>query len=240
MASTRRRGAHAAAVPKPAVGGSTPGSGGPGGITLSSLRARLTPLRVVLAVLVLGFGTVVLTGGLWSSPSAEPTVQQFLLAWQQHSYASAAVLTTGNTAEVTSELAHAYSRLDAAAFYLNMGRIRQYGSTATAHFTASVDLGQDGAPWTYNGQFTLRREGPGWKIVWSPSVINPGLGPGLRLAVISTTRRRMPVLDAEGQPLQTPSTAFVVGVRPDRLKDPAATAEALGSATGIEPSEVLG
>ena len=66
---------------------------------MSSLRARLTPLRVVLAVLVLGFGTVVLTGGLWSSPSAEPTVQQFLLAWQQHSYASAAVLTTGNTAE---------------------------------------------------------------------------------------------------------------------------------------------
>jgi len=240
MASTRRRGAHAAAVPKPAVGGSTPGSGGPGGITLSSLRARLTPLRVVLAVLVLGFGTVVLTGGLWSSPSAEPTVQQFLLAWQQHSYASAAALTTGNAAEVTGELAHAYSRLDAAAFYLNMGRIRQSGSTATAHFTASVDLGQDGAPWTYNGQFTLRREGPGWKIVWSPSVINPGLGPGLRLAVISTTRRRMPVLDAEGQPLQTPSTAFVVGVRPDRLKDPAATAEALGSATGIEPSEVLG
>src|SRR5690348_7697481 len=104
MASTRRRGAHAAAEPEPAVGGSTPGSGGPGGtggtggIALSSLRARLTPLRVALAVLVLGFGTVVLTGGLWSSPSAEPTVQQFLLAWQQHSYASAAALTTGNTA----------------------------------------------------------------------------------------------------------------------------------------------
>jgi cell division protein FtsI/penicillin-binding protein 2 len=240
MASTRRRGAHAAAELKPAAGGSTPGSGRPGGITLSSLRARLTPLRVVLLVLVLGFGTVVLTGGLWSSPSAEPTVQQFLLAWQQHSYASAAALTTGNTAEVTRELAHAYSRLDAAAFYLNMGKIRQSGSTATAHFTASVDLGQDGAPWTYDGHFTLRREGPGWKIVWSPSVINPGLGPGLRLAVISTTRHRMPVLDAEGQPLQTPSTAFVVGVRPYRLKDPAATADALGRATGIEPSEVLG
>jgi len=243
MASTRRRGAHAAAGPKPAAGGSTPGSGGSGGtggMGLSSLRARLTPLRVVIAVLVLGFGTVVLTGGLWSSPSAEPTVQQFLLAWQQHSYASAAALTTGNVAQVTNELANAYSRLDAAAFYLNMGKIHQSGSTATAHFTASVDLGQDGAPWMYDGRFTLRRVGPGWKIVWSPSVINPGLGPGLRLAVISTTHRRMPVLDAEGEPLQTPSTAFVVGVRPDRLKDPEATAGALGRATGIEPSEVLG
>jgi len=197
-------------------------------------------MRVVLAVLVLGFGTVLLTGGLWSAPSAEPTVQQFLLAWQQHSYASAAALTTGNVTQVKHELANAYSRLDAAAFYLSMGKIHQSGGTATAHFTASVDLGQDGAPWMYNGRFTLQRAGLGWKIVWSPSVIHPGLAPGLHLAVISTTRPRMPVLDAEGRPLQTPSTVFVVGVRPDRLKDPAATADALGRATGIEPSEVLG
>ena len=240
MASTRKRGAHAAAGPKPAAGRSAPGSGGARGIGLASLRARLSPLRVVIAVLVLSFGTIVLTGGLWSAPSAEPTVQQFLLAWQQHSYAQAAALTTGNVAQVTTELANAYKRLDAAAFYLNMGKIRQSGDTATAHFTASVDLGQDGAPWMYDGRFTLRRVGPGWKIAWSPSVINPGLGPGLRLAVISTTRHRMPVLDAEGRPLQTPSTAFVVGVHPDRLKDPAATAGALGRATGIEPTEVLG
>src|SRR5690242_18964883 len=104
MASTRRRGAHAAAGPRPAAGGSTPGSegsGGTGGIgELSSLRARLTPMRVVLAVLALGFGTVVLTGGLWSAPSAEPTVQQFLLAWQQHFYASAAMQSTGNVGQV--------------------------------------------------------------------------------------------------------------------------------------------
>jgi cell division protein FtsI/penicillin-binding protein 2 len=206
---------------------------------LNGLRARLTPLRVIIAVLVLGFGTVALTGGLWSSPSAEPTVQQFLLAWQQHSYASAAALTTGDVAQVTNELTNAYSKLGAAAFYLNMGRIHQSGGIATAHFTASVDLGQDGAPWTYHGQFTLRRVGPGWKIVWSPSVINPGLAPGLHLAVISTTRHRMPVLDAEGEPLETPSTAFVVGVRPYQLKDKAATAGALGRATEIEPSEVL-
>src|SRR5262244_3462100 len=273
MASTRRRGAHAAAGPKPAVGGSAPGSGGARGTgsmggprgtgsmggprgtggtggsrglgdaartALTRLRARLSPKRLVVAVLVLGFATVLFTGGLWSSPSAEPTVQQFLLNWQQHSYAAAAALTTGDVAQVKNELAKAYSRLDAAAFYLSMGKIHQSGATATAHFTASVDLGQDGAPWMYDGRFTLRRVGPGWKIVWSPSVINPGLGPGLRLAVISTTRHRMPVLDAEGQPLQTPSTAFVVGVRPYRLKDPAATADALGRATGIEPFEVLG
>ncbi len=235
MASTRRRGAHAAAAPDTAA---PRGTAGAAAKRPAGFRARLSPLRVVIAVLVLGFGTVVVTGGLWSSPSAEPTVQQFLLAWQQRSYAAAAALTTGNVTEVTSELANAYSKLDAAAFYLNMGPIRQSGDIATARFTASVDLGQDGAPWNYGGLLTLRRVGQSWKIVWSPSVINPGLSPGLQLAVISTTGRRMPVLDAEGRPLQVRSTAYVIGVK--RVKDPEATAAGLGSVAGIEPSEVLG
>ena len=231
MASTRRRGAHAAAAPE---------SQAPVTKRVSGFRARLSPVRTVIAVLVLGFVTIVFTGGLWSSPSAEPTVQQFLLDWQQHSYAAAAALTTGQPAMVTTELANAYRGLDAAAFYLNMGPVSQSGGTATAHFTASVDLGQDGAPWMYAGKFTLRQVGQAWKVLWSPGVINPGLGLGQQLAVISTTRHRMPVLDAEGRPLQIPSTAYLVGVRPGRLKDPEATADGLGSVTGIEPSEVVG
>jgi cell division protein FtsI/penicillin-binding protein 2 len=131
--------------------------------------------------------------------------------------------------------------VSAAAFYLTMGKIKQNGGgTAVARFTASVDLGQDGAPWVYGGIFSLRQVGQDWKIVWSPTVINPGLRPGLRLAMVSTTRRRQPVLDAEGRPLQTRSTAFVVGVYPGKLKSAAETAGALGRLTQVEPSEVLG
>ena len=241
MASTRRRGAHAAAAPDVAPAApETPGTGDTLARLVSGFRARLSPVRVIIAVLVLGFATIVFTGGLWSSPSAEPTVQQFLLAWQQRSYAAAAALTTGKPSVVTTELANAYSGLDAAAFYLNMGPIKQSGGTATARFTASVDLGQDGAPWQYTGNFTLQRVGPSWKIVWSPSVINPGLRPGQHLAVISTTRPRMPILDAEGRPLQVKSTAYVVGVVPGKLKNATATADALFQVTNIEPSEMLG
>ena len=246
MASTHKRGAHAAAAPDTAGTPDAPRTAGPVGAAgavgrrVSGFRARLSPVRVIIAVLVLGFGAIVFTGGLWSSPSAEPTVQQFLLDWQQHSYAAAAALTTGKTSAVTTELANAYSGLDAAAFYLNMGPVRQAGGTATARFTASVDLGQDGAPWMYTGSFTLRRVGSSWKIVWAPSVINPGLRPGLRLALISTTQRRMPILDADGRPLQVRSTAYMVGVKPGRLKNATATADGLGRVTGIEPTEILG
>jgi cell division protein FtsI/penicillin-binding protein 2 len=249
MASTRRRGAHAAAAPDVAAPEAPGAPGAPGtaattrdtlGRRVSGFRARLSPMRVIIAVLVLGFTTIVFTGGLWSSPSAEPTVQQFLLDWQQRSYAAAAALTTGRPAEVTTELANAYSGLSAAAFYLNMGQISQAGGTATARFTASVDLGQDGAPWQYTGNFTLRRVGPSWKVVWGPSVINPGLRQGLHLAVISTTRPRMPILDAEGRPLQVRSTAYVIGVRPGKLKHPTETADDLFQVTGIDPTEMLG
>ncbi len=261
MASYRRRGAHAARpavasfvaakrAPQPAVDGralldgSTRGkklSGlrGRGG-KLSGLRTRPSLPRVIVAVLVVGFGASLVTGGLWSTPSAEPTVQAFLLAWQQNEYQAAAELTTGDPAVVATALRNAYLQLDAAAFYLTMGPITQRGTTARAQFSASVDLGQDGAPWNYNGNFRLRQTASGWRVIWSPSVINPGLRPGLRLAVVSSTPRRALLEDAAGTPLQVPSTAYVVGVRPDRLAHPAATATALGRVTKLDATQLLG
>jgi cell division protein FtsI/penicillin-binding protein 2 len=49
----------------------------------------------------------------------------------------------------------------------------------------------------------------------------------------------MPILDAEGRPLQVRSTAYVVGVVPRKLKNATATADALGQVTHIEPGEML-
>ncbi len=253
MTSYRRRGTHAAErlsssaldappqrAPRPAAQGRARQTGGTGGKRVSGFRQRPPLLRVVVAALVVAFGAAGFAGGLLSSPSAEPTVQAFLLDWQQLSYAAAAAQTTGRPAVVTAELRNAYRGLGAAAFYLSMGPIKQHGNTAQARFSVSVDLGQNGAPWNYQGQMSLREFGSGWKILWSPSVINPGLRAGLHLAMISTTPRRKPVLDAAGRPLQTPSTAFVVGVRLDRLHHPVATASALGRATGLQPTELLG
>jgi cell division protein FtsI/penicillin-binding protein 2 len=213
------------------------GMGGNRGKRPGGLRSR--PSLVAAAVAVL-FGAVGFAGGLWSTPSAEPTVQAFLLAWQQRSYATAAALTSGNHAQVATALRNAFRGLGAAAFYLNMGHITQHGSRAQARFSASVDLGQDGAPWNYQGRLTLRQTGSGWKIVWSPSVINPSLHRGLHLAMVSSIEPRAPLLDARGKPLLTPSLAYVVGVRPDRLAHPGETAARLGRVTGLEAAELQG
>ena len=259
MASYRRRGSHAARpvtapfvtgkqAPENGAGGDRPVTGGiPGdarrsvrGMSLSVFRGPPSLAKVIAAVIAAGLVVAVFAGGLWSTPSAEPTVEAFLLAWQDNQYQAAAQLTTGNPAVVARALQDAYYQLDAAAFYLSMGPINQHGNQARATFQASVDLGQDGAPWNYNGRFDLRQTPAGWRVVWSPQVINPGLGPGLRLAVVSTTPKRALLEDISGAPLQQPSTVYVAGVRPDRLAHPAATAAALGRVTKLDASQLLG
>jgi cell division protein FtsI/penicillin-binding protein 2 len=254
MASYRRRGAHAAGrghaapfvavkrMPELAVGERAPLKQGTGGtrVRVSGLRARVPRLKLVVAAVVAVVAVAGFIGGLSGDASAEPTVQAFLLAWGQGQYRAAAEMTTGDPATVTAALRTAYQQLGAPAFYLTMGRIRQGNGTAVASFGASVDLGQDGAPWNYQGLFRLRNTGAGWKVVWSPSVINPGLRPGLRMAVVSAMPARASLLNAAGQPLAVPSAAYVAEVTPGKLASPQATAQAFGRVTGLDPNQVLG
>lgn len=190
---------------------------------------------VVVIVGVIGVGLV--RGG---GPSAEPTVQSFLLAWESGQYQAAAAMTTGRPAVVADALAGAYRQLDAADLVLQMVRITQQGAVARARFRASVDLGSGGLSWTYPGSFTMRRTSAGWKVLWSPSVIVPGLQSGDRLAVLTTEPSRAQIQDSAGAPLALPSLVYAVGVRPGRLQHPQQTASALAAATGLDSTQVYG
>jgi cell division protein FtsI/penicillin-binding protein 2 len=193
---------------------------------------------VVGAVLVLCIGLVLGWGS--PDPSAEPTVQAFLLAWEDGQYRAAADFTTGNQNVVAAELADAYRQLNAADLVLGISAITEHARTASARFSAFIDLGRGGLPWNYQGRFSLRRVGASWKVVWSPAVIVPGLRAGQRLAVLTTIPRRAQLLDSAGKPLAQPSPAYIAGVRPDALKNPTATADALARATGLPASQMLG
>lgn len=217
-----------------------PGAAARRGLAASGLRASLTPKRAVAAVCAVVVLTLMLVSARSPDPSVEPTVQQFLLAWEQGQYRTAAALTTGDPNVVTAALRTAYQQLDAADINLSMGRIVQHGDTGVAQFNASIDLGRSGAPWLYQGQFALRRIGSTWKVIWRPSVIHPGLQPGLRLAVVTTVPKRAALLDASGRPLATRSRVVVAGVRPGRLTHPLRTADRLAHATHLPASEVYG
>ena len=199
-------------------------------------RSRIAAVGIVaVGVLVIGLAT-----GFGSELSAEPTAQSFLLAWQQQQYAAAGALTTAPAPTVAASLRGAVAQLDATQMFLSMKSVVQHGSTAEASFTATVNLAQQGRVWTYHGHFGLRRVGDDWKVVWAPSVINPSLGPGERLAVVTSFPDRAAVLDDKGNPLQLKAPAYVLGVMPDRLASPASTAQSFAKHTGLQAGQVLG
>jgi len=204
--------------------------------TRRARRSRIAGLVIVaVGVLVIG-----LAAGFGSELSAEPTAQAFLFDWQQQQYAAAGTLTTAPPGAVAADLRGAVAQLDAAQLFLSMKSVHQHGRTADATFTATVDLAQQGRVWTYDGHFGLRRVGDDWKVEWAPGVVNPSLGPGERLAVMTRFPARASVLDAQGHPLQLPAPAYVLGVWPERLSDPAATARAFASLAGLQAGQVLG
>jgi cell division protein FtsI/penicillin-binding protein 2 len=223
--------------------GGSSGSGGASGsgrrptpASRQSKRARLAGLLIVaVGVLVIGLAT-----GFGSEMSAEPTVQAFLLAWQEQHYAAAGSLTSAAPGTAAADLKNAFAQLDATQLFLTMDSITQHGGTAEASFTASVDLAEEGRVWIYHGRFGLSEAGGTWKVQWAPSVVYPGLGQGQRLAVVTQFPDRASVLDAEGHPLQVPSPVYVLGVMPSALTDPAATAARFAAATGLDAGQVLG
>jgi cell division protein FtsI/penicillin-binding protein 2 len=181
-----------------------------------------------------------LAASFGSELSAEPTVQAFLLDWQQQQYSAAGTLTTAAPATVAAALRGAFAQVDATQLFLSMSSIVQHGGTAEASFKASVSLAGSEQVWTYKGQFDLRRVNGSWRVAWAPSVINPSLGQDERLAMVTQFPARASVLDAEGDPLQLPGPAYEVGVWPERLADQAATAAAFASITGLQAAQVLG
>lgn len=165
--------------------------------------------------------------------SVAASVRTFLYDWENGNYRGAAALTTGKQVVVKKALRAAFRQLGAEDLVLGMGPITAGANTATAYFNATIDLGRGGLPWQYQGHFRLRRVGPDWLVVWSPSVIVPGLGPHDRLAVVTTMPGRASPVDSVGQPLIPLSRAYEVGVVPDRVTHPAALAKALARATHL-------
>jgi cell division protein FtsI/penicillin-binding protein 2 len=189
----------------------------------------------VVGVLGIGFGT-----GFGAESSAEPTVAAFLLDWQQGRYAAAAALTNGDREQVAARLSAAHIELNATATFFSMGTITSRGDTAQASFNATVNLAQGGQQWTYTGRFVLVAKDGHWLVDWAPSVVNPSLGPGDRLAVVTAFAPRAQVQDVSGRPLVSESLDYHVGVYPGRLANASRTAAMFSSVAGLNTQQVLG
>ncbi|WP_245536905.1 MULTISPECIES: penicillin-binding transpeptidase domain-containing protein [Thermomonospora] len=171
----------------------------------------------------------------YAEASAMPAVRDFLIAWQVGNYKAAAERTVGADPRLVARaLSQVRDQLDAASMKLGLGLsssaggeasdvIVRNGNEATARFSVTIDLGENGEPFSYAGQMRLRRVDGKWRVVWSPSLIHPQLSEGQRLAVVTETQQRGDVKDSRGRSLLRKVPADVIGVYPGRLRDPRRT-----------------
>jgi cell division protein FtsI/penicillin-binding protein 2 len=203
-------------------------------------RARSMGSAVKVLSMVCAAAVVIIAGLVGVGPSGASvteSVKTFLYDWETGDYAGAASMTTGSQPTVKAALRAAFRQLGAEDLVLKMGPISVGRNISRAWFQATIDLGRGGLPWQYWGHLKLRRVGDGWLIVWSPSVIVPGLGTNDRLAVITIMPGRASLLDATGQSLIRPSTVYEVGVWPDGVTHPATTAADLTRVTHLPASD---
>ncbi|GGV09291.1 cell division protein FtsI [Actinomadura cremea] len=206
-------------------------------------RARSVRRR---AISLAGCGALVasLTTGCFAERSAMPAVRDFLIAWSVGNYEAAAGNTVGaDERQVADALSKVSAQLDAASLRLSIGAdgadpdaaaIVKEGETAQASFSVKIDLGENGQPWEYKGHMDLKQVGGHWKVVWNPSIINPKLQQGQRLAVTSEVPERALITDTNGSSLLRSVQAYQAGVYPGRLKDPKKTLDALAKATEMD------
>src|SRR5260370_32059296 len=118
--------------------------------------------------------------------------------------------------------------------------ITQQGKTAYAQFKAASDLGGIGLVWSYTGDFSLTYGSHGWRVVWSPSVINPAMTGSDQLAVFSNWQPRSQLLDSSGVPLAAPSLVYQIVVIPDLLTAPKRAADKLANISPISAAQIHG
>ncbi|QKG25206.1 penicillin-binding transpeptidase domain-containing protein [Actinomadura verrucosospora] len=205
--------------------------------------------RRAVSLAACGALVATMTTGCWAEPSAMPAVRDFLIAWQVGNYPAAANKTVGaDRKSVASALGAVRAQLDAASLRLSLGvsgdqgrvedakvkAIAKNGDDADARFSVKVDLGENGQPWEYLGHMHLRRIGGKWKVVWNPSIINPQLGQGQRLAVVSEVPARAPIKDSTGRTVLHKVPTYNIGVVPGHLADPQRTVEQITKAAKFD------
>lgn len=74
-------------------------------------------------------------------------------------------------------------------------------------------------PWTYRSTIPLVQVRDAWLVQWSPSVVNPALGPGDKLVLNRLQPSRASIMGSGGTPLVVDRPVVTVGVQPQRVTD---------------------
>jgi cell division protein FtsI/penicillin-binding protein 2 len=103
------------------------------------------------------------------------------------------------------------------------------GTDATADVNVQWPVAGN-VTWSYTTSVRLKGGQDTWRVVWSPSTLNPQLESGDKLAVRSVGAQRGQILDGAGAPIVQERPVVIVGIEPKLVKNQASLLAALDAA----------
>ncbi|MFW5419029.1 hypothetical protein J0910_20655 [Nocardiopsis sp. CNT-189] len=209
----------------PGPGGPHRGEGAPGPEGGEKKRSRKGPLIGIGAgVLVLALAGGVTGWYVLARPSGpEEAAASYAGAWSEQDYKAMSALTAdGGVQDVLGPL---QENLGVEKSAIEVGEVVEKGDNAAeAPFTATLSLSNAG-DWTYEGAFSLVRDGAEWKVDFGPASVHPDLAEGATLVRANVWGERGHILAADGSRLDTEDASGSVRMLTGQVG--AATAEDL-------------
>jgi cell division protein FtsI/penicillin-binding protein 2 len=178
----------------------------------------LTTAAALLILVLTGCGA---SSGASSGSDARQTLDRYLVAWDHRDWAAMRPLLTGAPHTFMRDDARSLSTLGVThAHFAAEGIDRLAPGSIRAQVAVQVQLRGLGM-WRTTTSISLTSRGGRWLVRWTPSIIDPRLTVGGRLALVRSWPARGEILGAHGIPLTTDDPRVRVGVVGERMRDPA-------------------
>ncbi|QPK78411.1 penicillin-binding transpeptidase domain-containing protein [Corynebacterium lizhenjunii] len=178
-------------------------------------------------------------------PSAQPVAQQFAQALEQRDMEALGQVVS-QPAQATEVVEATFSGLQAESVDIELDRVEQQESLATAHYTVRWMLPRQ-RTLDYEASAVLTKQGQEWTVDWQPSVLHPRLGAHQHLELRPVAAERASVVSSDGVELLTPGLQYrllvdtksadtarvAAALAPLVAQDPAELADALAKASGV-------
>ena len=170
--------------------------------------------------------------GVWwyLRPKAQPdpVAAAYLEAWGRNDWAAMQAQVAAPPADFAKQHTDMAEALRVTEAGFAPGTATVTDDRAEVPFQAKLRLRALGE-WPYQGVLRLVRRDGRWLVDWSPATIHPELTAELRFQRTRTWPDRAPILAADGSELAGPGAVVTVSVVGERVKDPAAVADALAT-----------
>jgi len=188
---------------------------------------RWVIVAVVAVAVLAGAG-----GGAWwlLRPKArpDPVAAAYLGAWGRRDWAAMQAQVNAPPADFAAQHTAMLDALRVSEASFAPGTATVDDGRAQVPFQARLTLRALGE-WSYQGLLRLVRRDGRWRVDWAPATLHPDLAPGLRFQRTRIWPDRAPILAADGSELAGPGPMVTVSIVGERVKDPAAVADALAT-----------